>query len=124
MLFRSDSRITAVDSSLMLSLNINDIIDIDGLAVSRYYDEIQLLVDNTNQIKKRNNKDYTIIFNSGGITKINGQVTVKDGKVQIPINEPVKEGFIFIGWYYNNKLFDFNTKISKDITLVAKWEKK
>ena len=50
---RWDSRITVVDPSLMRILNLNDIIDIDGLAVSRYYDEIQLLVDNTNQIEKK-----------------------------------------------------------------------
>lgn len=35
---------------------------------------------------------------------------------------PPKENHTFIGWYSDNELFDFNTKITKDITLVAKYE--
>lgn len=36
--------------------------------------------------------------------------------------DPVKEDYVFIGWYYNDELFDFNTKIDKDITLIAKFK--
>ena len=42
------------------------------------------------------------------------------------LSNPVREGYTFIGWYtdkdYKNK-YDFNTKITSDITLYAKWEK-
>lgn len=41
------------------------------------------------------------------------------------INErkaPKKENYTFLGWYHENKLFDFNTKITKDIVLTAKYE--
>lgn len=47
---------------------------------------------------------------------------VKGGYVQIPI-QPIKEGYKFIGWYYNGILFDFNTPVVEDIKLEAKWEK-
>lgn len=54
--------------------------------------------------------------------KIVSKNTIKDNKVIKP-NIPVKEGYKFIGWYYNNKLFDFKKKINKNITLEARWEK-
>ncbi len=49
--------------------------------------------------------------------------------IQVKANEkiPVKESpnrpeYKFIGWYYNGELFDFNTPITKDITLIGKWD--
>lgn len=38
-----------------------------------------------------------------------------------PIN-PEREGYIFTGWYYKDELYDFTTKITKNITIVAKWK--
>ena len=37
--------------------------------------------------------------------------------------DPTREGYIFAGWYLNGELFDFNTKITGDITLEARWTK-
>ena len=54
--------------------------------------------------------------------KIVSKNTIKDNTVIKP-NIPVKEGYKFIGWYDNNKLFDFKKKINKNITLEARWEK-
>lgn len=54
--------------------------------------------------------------------KLVSKNTIKDNKVIKP-NIPVKEGYKFIGWYYNNKLFDFKKKINKSIILEARWEK-
>lgn len=34
-----------------------------------------------------------------------------------------KEDYVFDGWYYGDELFDFDTKISKDLQLVGKWKK-
>lgn len=37
--------------------------------------------------------------------------------------DPVKEGYIFLGWYQNDQLWNFNNdKVTEDITLTAKWE--
>lgn len=47
----------------------------------------------------------------------------KNDKVSKPSN-PVKEGYIFVDWYLENEIYNFNTKITKDITLVAKWQVK
>lgn len=38
------------------------------------------------------------------------------------IADPVKEGFSFLGWYLEDVLFDFNTIITTDLTLVGKFE--
>ncbi len=33
-----------------------------------------------------------------------------------------RDGYKFLGWYLGEEKFDFNTPITEDITLVAKWE--
>lgn len=60
-------------------------------------------------------------------------VTFKDGEKEtnIEVEEnstiepmiPTKDGYEFIGWYKDNKKFDFNTKITSNIILNAKYEK-
>ena len=41
-----------------------------------------------------------------------------------PLDPPVKEGMNFMGWYLNDRLYDFNTPVTSDITLVVKWKDK
>lgn len=70
-----------------------------------------------------NNKSYTVTFNSDGGTEVASQTVNKNKTVKEP-EKPTKEGYVFLGWYDENDLkFNFNTKIDKDITLTAKWEK-
>lgn len=47
---------------------------------------------------------------------------LKDGTVAAPTEIPSRDGYRFVGWYYNDEPFDFNTKVTSNITLVAKWE--
>lgn len=60
------------------------------------------------------------------VTFINGNDI---NKVKINENEkiegyiPVKEGYKFIGWYYEDILWDFNTRITSNLTLTARYEK-
>ena len=37
--------------------------------------------------------------------------------------DPVKTGYRFLGWYYNDELYDFDKELTSDIELVAKWER-
>ena len=46
---------------------------------------------------------------------------VSGAKVEKP-EDPVKEGFVFLGWFLNDEEFDFETPITENIILVAKWE--
>ena len=65
----------------------------------------------------------TVIFNVDGVRT---EISVADGKkVQKPV-DPVKEGYVFAGWYKDNKFktpYDFNVEITDGIELFAKFEK-
>ena len=65
---------------------------------------------------------YTVKFNSDGGSTINNQKINYGNKANTP-STPTKDGYKFLGWYLNDKAYDFNTKVTKDITLIAKWEK-
>ncbi len=68
------------------------------------------------------NKIYTVTFDSSGGSIIESIKVRKNEKINMP-TDPKKKGYSFVGWYYENKLFDFNTKITKDMTLKAHWTK-
>lgn len=70
-----------------------------------------------------NNQKHTVSFNSNGGNAITSK-KIKHNKKISKCDIPVKEGYEFIGWYYNNSLFDCNTKVTEDIILEARWEKK
>ena len=42
-------------------------------------------------------------------------------KVSKP-SDPVKEGFIFSGWFIEDNLYDFNEEVTKDISLTARFD--
>lgn len=67
-------------------------------------------------------KKYTVTFDTDGGKSIASQ-TVEDGKTATKPTDPTKKGYTFKGWYHNGTLFNFNTKIAGNVTLVAKWEK-
>ena len=64
---------------------------------------------------------YTITFNTMGGNSLKGQTIIKGKKVIIP-EEPIRDGYKFIGWLLNNNLYDFNNEVNSDFELVAKWE--
>ena len=64
---------------------------------------------------------YTITFNSDGGSKVLSQSIENGAKVTKPTN-PTKSGYAFKGWYLNDTEYDFKSAVTKDLTLVAKWE--
>lgn len=64
---------------------------------------------------------YTVKFNSDGGNAVNSQKVKPNELVQEP-DTITKYGFIFDGWYLNEKKYDFTTPVTKNITLVAKWK--
>ena len=64
--------------------------------------------------------NFTIKFNSNGGTSVKNQIVKTDGKVEEPKNV-IYEGYILDGWYLNSEKYDFNTKVNRNFTLVAKW---
>ena len=67
---------------------------------------------------------YTVTFNSNGGTEIAPKEVVSGLKIKEP-STPTKDKYLFRGWYEDStfsKEFDFNTPITSDMTLYAKWE--
>lgn len=65
---------------------------------------------------------YTITFNSDGGSSISSLEVDENGLVKRP-NDPTRDGYKFVGWLLNGKDYDFNTPVSGNLTLTAKWEK-
>ena len=65
----------------------------------------------------------TVKFNSNGGTEVES-ISVNNGKtIEAPVT--TRPGYTFKGWYTDNKfttLFDFSTKITRNLTLYAGWE--
>ena len=56
---------------------------------------------------------------------VNGEKTevkVKDGEKASKPNDPVKEGYIFLGWYLGDEAYDFEKAVTTDLELIAKFE--
>ncbi len=66
-------------------------------------------------------KEYKVEFDSLGGSAVSTLVVPKNKKIEEP-EKPTREGYVFKGWYFGNDLFDFDTKIKKDILLVAHWD--
>lgn len=65
---------------------------------------------------------YTVKFDSNGGSSVSKQTVEKDKKATKPA-DPKKDGYIFKGWYLGSTKYDFSKKVTKNITLTAKWEK-
>lgn len=64
---------------------------------------------------------YTLSFDSDGGSNVSEQV-IEEGTSATKPENPEKKGFKFLGWYLNDEEFDFNHKMTSNITLTAKWE--
>ncbi len=68
---------------------------------------------------------FTVSFETNGGSSIPSEKTVSGKTVKKP-SDPEKDGFSFDGWYTDRELtekFDFETEITENITLYAKWVK-
>lgn len=65
---------------------------------------------------------FKVSFNSNGGNNISSQEVIKGNKVAIP-TPPTKDGYSFVEWRLNDKVYDFNSKVEADIELKAIWKK-
>ena len=63
---------------------------------------------------------YTVTFDVDGST-YQTQNIAYNGKATEPI-APTKENYTFVGWYNGDDKYDFNTPVTQNIVLTAKWE--
>lgn len=66
---------------------------------------------------------YSVTFNTDDGSKVDSQ-SIKYKDNALTPNNPRKTGYVFDGWYLDatfNKLYDFSSEVTNDITLYAKW---
>ena len=67
---------------------------------------------------------FTVTFNSDGGSEVAAQSVVSGEKAVKP-EDPTKTGYVFNGWYVlvgeEYQLYDFETPVTSDLTLVANW---
>ncbi|MCL2766845.1 MAG: InlB B-repeat-containing protein, partial [Peptococcaceae bacterium] len=65
---------------------------------------------------------YTVTFDfNDGVTEDTGVDVEEGNKVTSPA-DPVREGYKFLGWFFGEEIYDFDTAVTGDITLTAQWE--
>ena len=77
----------------------------------------------TLETKGGTTEKFTVTFNSNGGSAVTSQ-TVDNGAKATEPADPTKSGYTFGGWYKNadcTEAFNFDTTITADITLYAKW---
>ena len=70
-----------------------------------------------------NDTYYTVSFDlDGGSGSVPTQwfVNVSTAKARQP-EEPVKDGYVFLGWYNGDAKYDFTKPVTENIALTAKW---
>lgn len=65
--------------------------------------------------------EYTVTFDVNGGSAVDPKKVEYNKTVAEP-TAPTKEGYTFEGWYDGDVKYDFNTKVTKDVTLKAKWK--
>ncbi len=66
---------------------------------------------------------FTVRFDTGGGSPKPADQTVPApyGRAKRPSPDPVREGFLFDGWFTGQVAYDFSRPVDKDLTLAAHW---
>ena len=75
---------------------------------------------NTSQSTTVEKQKYTVSFDANGGSSVASQ-TVTEGSVATQPTNPTRSGYTFAGWTLNGSTYDFNSAVTSNITLVAKW---
>lgn len=66
---------------------------------------------------------YAVIFNRNMGSDVT-TIYVNKGSIVGKPADPVREGYVFAGWYLHGELYEFNTPVNSNIVLIAKWVRK
>lgn len=70
-------------------------------------------------------KVFTVTFDTNKGLPMNPQ-KVNGGELLLKPEDPVKNGYIFLGWYRDAELmalYDFSIPVTEDLTIYARWKK-
>lgn len=96
-----------------------------GDTFAEAYDFDKEVIESFTLYAKWNIKTYTVTFESKGGGAVAEQRADHGSTAQKP-DDPVREGYTFDGWYIDEEYktaFNFNTPVTSDLTLYAKWSK-
>ena len=66
-------------------------------------------------------RSHTVTFDIDGTLKTQ---TIDNGEKAIkPAKDPIKEKYVFLGWYVGETEYDFDSPVVKDIVIVAKFKR-
>lgn len=97
---------------------INTFVDIEKHDIIVIPTTTKKITSTTKKAKTTKSQKYKVSFNTNGGLVIEDIYVTKNTKINVT---PTREGYTFIGWYYNG--VPFNNIIDKDYVLVAKWAK-
>ena len=81
----------------------------------------KITADTTLYVKVKAVQKFTVTFDSDGGSAV-AAVTVKSGEKAAKPTDPAKDGYTFKGWLLGDAEYNFDTPVTGDITLKAKWE--
>ena len=69
-------------------------------------------------------EEYTVHFELNGGTGDSSTEyqVVAEGSTVVKPKNPTKTGYVFVGWFNGNELWDFDNTVLSDITLTAHWD--
>ena len=81
--------------------------------------EIQMAVEDGVIVEK--NEYYTVTFDANGGSQVDPQ-SVKYNQKAVRPEDPNRDSANFLGWFLGEEEYDFDTPVTGDIVLIAKWE--
>lgn len=76
--------------------------------------------DKTN-IPDPNGEPVTVTYDYGELGGTYATQIVQAGETATRPDDPTKTGYTFAGWYRNGQAYDFDTPVTEDMTLTARW---
>lgn len=76
-------------------------------------------VSNVNVVKRQ----YRVSFDGNGGTCNYSGYYVNEGEYAYNPGNCTRRGYVFKGWYLDNRIYNFNTPVTSNITLVAEYSK-
>ena len=88
----------------------------------KVYDFATEVTGNLTLVGKYEINKYTVSFNDVEGNKLSESQIVEHGGKASEATAPSKEGYSFVGWYVEDKAYDFATEVTGNLTLIGKYE--
>ena len=79
------------------------------------------VINDTTNTPEPNGTPVTVTYDYGERGGIYAEQIVQTGEKAIEPDVPSRQGYQFTDWYLDDTKYDFNTAVTKDMTLTAKW---